>query len=461
MRVRHKIPNVFSLSMIDVLCCALGCVILLWLLGAKQSDDENADLRDKAKSELAAERDRADEANKGLLGRLGESERNARAMRRALARGDQAREDAEKDRRAWKDRYGDAEKDRRAWQARYDDAEKDRTAWKNKYGDAEKDRDEWKARFDSEKKDKTAWKNKYGDAVKDKSDWKTKYDEAEKDRRAWKDRYGDAEKDRTAWKTKYDDAEKDKTAWKNKYGDAEKDRSAWKGRYDSAEKDKTAWKGKYEAALKDSERRFAGITLTGERVVFLVDKSGSMVLLDRKTDAPQKWAEVCGTVGKLMESLPDLKKYQVICFSTKLEYPLGGEGKWLDFDPKKTPKEVVAKLKQVKVDGGTDIHLGMKAAFDLRKQGLDAVYLLSDGLPSSGEGVSAKERDELSEAELGQRLGNYIRKKLKAEWNRPDEKKQKVKVNTIGFFYESPDLGAFLWALARENDGSFVGMSKP
>jgi hypothetical protein len=36
-----------------------------------------------------------------------------------------------------------------------------------------------------------------------------------------------------------------------------------------------------------------------------------------------------------------------------------------------------------------------------------------------------------------------------------------VKINTIGFFYESPDLGSFLWALARENDGSFVGMSKP
>ena len=25
----------------------------------------------------------------------------------------------------------------------------------------------------------------------------------------------------------------------------------------------------------------------------------------------------------------------------------------------------------------------------------------------------------------------------------------------------NPDVGAFLWALSRENDGSFVGMSKP
>ena len=37
----------------------------------------------------------------------------------------------------------------------------------------------------------------------------------------------------------------------------------------------------------------------------------------------------------------------------------------------------------------------------------------------------------------------------------------RVRINAVGFFYESPEVGAFLWALARENDGSFVGMSKP
>src|SRR5262245_4864236 len=42
MRVRHRIPSIFNLSMVDVLCCALGCVILLWLLNlreAKQHED--------------------------------------------------------------------------------------------------------------------------------------------------------------------------------------------------------------------------------------------------------------------------------------------------------------------------------------------------------------------------------------------------------------------------------------
>ena len=57
-------------------------------------------------------------------------------------------------------------------------------------------------------------------------------------------------------------------------------------------------------------------------------------------------------------------------------------------------------------------------------------------------------------------LAKHIRKTLKADWNR-EILKERVRINAIGFFYESPDVGAFLWALARENDGSFVGMSKP
>ena len=57
-------------------------------------------------------------------------------------------------------------------------------------------------------------------------------------------------------------------------------------------------------------------------------------------------------------------------------------------------------------------------------------------------------------------LVKHLRNSLKTTWNRP-ENGRRVKINAVGFFYESPDVGAFLWALARENDGSFVGMSKP
>src|SRR5205814_10448658 len=37
MRVRHRIPSIFNLSMVDVLCCALGCVILIWLINLRES----------------------------------------------------------------------------------------------------------------------------------------------------------------------------------------------------------------------------------------------------------------------------------------------------------------------------------------------------------------------------------------------------------------------------------------
>ena len=40
MRVRHKTPTLVSMWMLDVFCCALGCVTLLWLLNTRQAGDQ-------------------------------------------------------------------------------------------------------------------------------------------------------------------------------------------------------------------------------------------------------------------------------------------------------------------------------------------------------------------------------------------------------------------------------------
>src|SRR5205807_1575353 len=40
MQTRHRTPTIFNLSMVDVLCCALGCVILLWLLNLREAKEE-------------------------------------------------------------------------------------------------------------------------------------------------------------------------------------------------------------------------------------------------------------------------------------------------------------------------------------------------------------------------------------------------------------------------------------
>ena len=40
MRVRHKQPTLVSMWMLDVFCCALGCVTLLFLLNSRMAGDE-------------------------------------------------------------------------------------------------------------------------------------------------------------------------------------------------------------------------------------------------------------------------------------------------------------------------------------------------------------------------------------------------------------------------------------
>src|SRR5580704_10357889 len=40
MRIRHKQPTLVSMWMLDVFCCALGCVTLLFLLNSRMASDE-------------------------------------------------------------------------------------------------------------------------------------------------------------------------------------------------------------------------------------------------------------------------------------------------------------------------------------------------------------------------------------------------------------------------------------
>ena len=126
----------------------------------------------------------------------------------------------------------------------------------------------------------------------------------------------------------------------------------------------------------------------------------------------------------------------------------------------KSPSQVVKAMAAVKPAGQTNLHEALDTAFRFRSQKLDTIYVLSDGLPNLGPELTPAQKD-LSDTEKSKFLSKHLRRHLKEEWNVKDERGRRVVINTIGFFYESEDIGAFLWALARENDGSFVGMSKP
>ena len=86
MQTRHRIPTIFNLSMVDVLCCALGCVILLWLLNLREAK-QKAVLAGTTNERLAATQKELKSAQDeiaalkskgaGLLAQLDESTRQA------------------------------------------------------------------------------------------------------------------------------------------------------------------------------------------------------------------------------------------------------------------------------------------------------------------------------------------------------------------------------------------------
>jgi hypothetical protein len=460
MRVRHKVPAIFSLSMVDMLCCALGCVILVWLLNAKQADDDAAERREEihlltqkaeaereessrllsdARSEhdratrrvraLTGERDRAVSEIGDLKKRLSSTEAAAAGLRKDL--GDErgkAKDLAGKLQRAG-DRVASLEGDVAAGKSMLEKEREKAAGLAKQVG--ERDDTLKGARADLTKRE-ASLKSLQADlaAAKEKAEAAL----------AARDKELAAAREKLAAMSKVvSDRQAALAAADAKLAKSEKQR---------------------EILTSAVEGRFAGIELTGERVVFLVDMSGSMEQLDENTPSPEKWAEVRQTLARVMRSLPKLEKFQLITFGPKHDYPLGSPGKWLAVDPKTSPDAAAKALAEIKPRGGTNMYVAMDEAFRFRPLGLDTIYLMSDGLPNQGEGLTPAQQATLKGIDRGVALGKHVRSTLKTTWNKPAGGRR-VKIHTVGFFYESPDLGSFLWALARENDGSFVGMNRP
>lgn len=460
MRIRHKVPAIFSLSMVDMLCCALGCVILVWLLNAKQAEDDAADSRDEisaltlqartereesgrllsdAKSEhdratarvrsLTGERDRAMAEIGDLKNRLSGAQDSVAGLRKDLGDERGKAKDLAGKLRQSTDRVASLEGDVSAERSMLDKEREKAAGLAKQLGEREQ-----------------TIKGARADLTKREASLKS----LQADLAAAKEKAEAA----LAARDKELAAAKEKLAAMSKVvSDRQAALAAADLKLAKAAKEK-------EILTTAAESRFAGIELTGERVVFLVDTSGSMEMLDDTTAAPNKWIEVRQTLARVMRSLPKLEKYQLITFGPKHDFPLGGAGKWLDMDAKTSPDQVVKALAEIKPRGGTNMYIALDEAFRYRKDGLDTIYLLSDGLPNQGEGLTPAQQATLKGIDRGAALGKHIRTTLNTTWNKPLDGKR-VKIHTVGFFFESPDLGSFLWALARENDGSFVGMSKP
>lgn len=479
MRTRHRIPTIFSLSMVDVLCCALGSVILLWLLNLREAK-QRAEAAGQFESALIA-----------AQAQLQEKDKDAGELRRHLASAEHDREQFRNERDAAQKQKDETERalaalanvqrdtmDRLARKrSEHETAERDLAAARRQQGVLERRlrETETQARLAARHADDLADRLRDADAeakqLRGQADTAGRLrDEAKK----YREQFAAASLQLRTLEKEIDDRKRDITGSRKSVQELEatnahlqqelaaktKELNETTQKIESITKDKANLQSAVKVAQAAEEKRFAGISLTGKRVVFLVDMSGSMELIDERTPAANKWTGVRETVAKVMRSLPELEKFQVILFSDRVSYPLGNIEHWLDFDATAVDRTLKA-ISEAKPTGNTNMYSAFETAFKFRAAGMDTIYLFSDGLPSVGAGLTLDEARQMKETERNDALSKFVRKTLLNDWNKPIADRPRVRINAIGFFYESPDVGAFLWALAREHDGSFVGMSKP
>ena len=477
---RHRPPTLVSMWMLDVFCCALGCVTLLWLLKTREAgivSDEASSANtsliqtqeelDESKKQSALRLANAEklaselDATKSLLA-LARTERDEKAAALALVREERdktAKELAlvtdERDKNAKnlaliEQELTTAKKDLKLALAKADDLEKTLKGLNSKLTATD-------AELAKKRGEMEAVSRRLEDAKKQASELETLVRAKEKlrtDAVAKLDAMTRSSADAGKLQARLDTLEEAMKTQKTQLDEANVTIVDLQGT-------KARLADKVNQLRIESDNKFAGIALTGKNVVFLVDMSGSMDRVDENTLEPGKWPTVRDTICKLTASLPDLEKFQVIMFSSKASFLLS-ETDWIKYEKTKSIERIRAAMTNVKPTGDTNMYMGLEEAFKFRHKGLDTLYLISDGLPTSGPGLTAvQERTNISDNERTNALTRHVRKVLLSDWNKPDSSRQRVRINSVGFFYESPDVGAFLWALSRENDGSFVGMSRP
>jgi von Willebrand factor type A domain len=477
---RHKIPTIFNIYMLDVICCALGCVVLLWQVAHQEAEQQTADAKD-AHAEAEKQTDAAirarlqyEKAQQGLLSASNDVtqlqaevtawKQKHQGLTHELAA-------AQKDRENAKSALSLSTEQRKKLEADLAKLLDEQTKTSADLAGANKSNADLLAKIAATDKkakeqaialtiseenarklqkllDSIAVDSKDAQAKLKLADLELKMREQDLDR---------ARKELAEMSASKEKLAKSLTGGAKDLTDAKGQVAALTIERDQLKDKLVNVNRKFDSLKAEAEQRFAGIPLTGESVVFLIDISGSMTMKDENTEDPDKWPFLCETLMQLMKSIPTMQRFQVILFSDKTRYLFGNRDSWLKYEGPATAKQTRDALRKVKVEGGTNMEEAFEEAFRLRKLKLDTIYLFSDGLPNIGSGVPADIRNP-TEGQRNHFMGKFVRDKLKSDWNRPQEGMSDVRINAVGFFFESPDVGAFLWAMAREHRGAFVGL---
>lgn len=124
---------------------------------------------------------------------------------------------------------------------------------------------------------------------------------------------------------------------------------------------------------------YYGIPLVSDRVVFVVDVSGSMSANIGTDGARTRLDEAKRQLHRVVEGVPKHFQINVIPFHTTVAAVF--EEMRAALPAART--EALAQIDALRPIGGTNIHGGLQRAF--AETAVDTIYLLSDGSPSAGE----------------------------------------------------------------------------
>lgn len=169
---------------------------------------------------------------------------------------------------------------------------------------------------------------------------------------------------------------------------------------------------------------YYGIPLVSDRVVFVVDVSGSMSAKVGTGGTRTRLDEAKAQLHRVVESIPKQFRFNIVPFHTTVSAVLDKMMPAVDA----TRAQALGEIDALEPLGGTNVHAALKRAFD--EPEVDTIYLLSDGAPSAGEIVDPNA------------LADEV-----ARWN----KTRRVRIHCISIGADSP----MMKRLAAESGGEY------
>lgn len=177
-------------------------------------------------------------------------------------------------------------------------------------------------------------------------------------------------------------------------------------------------------AAEGGTTTYYGIPLISERVVFVVDVSGSMAA-QVGTGGRTRLDEAKRQLKRVVEATPKHFQFDIVPFQSTESAVFGA----LSPATEQARTTALAQIEALVPRGGTNVHAALQRAF--ASDGVDTIYLLSDGSPSAGE---ITDPDELADEV--------------ARWNRT----RQVRIHCISIGADS----AMLKRIAEDSGGEYA-----